>query len=165
MHRSALRHPQHRGACLLCVCVCVLSGRWCFCVEQNMNTSAKDVWEGLMLPAKSWGHRHNWGLQRKQMVPHALKIKVCVSSLVIRASCCGGSPRPLAARTERLPATRSATGKDPAGARQLRPPEAPSFSSSLMVICADTAVCSTIIANVMNKSLPAVSRVSDVFHD
>lgn len=52
----------------------------------------------------------------------------------LRASCFGGSPRPLTARMGRSPATRSDTGKDPEGVKRLRPPEAPSFTSSSTVM-------------------------------
>ena len=81
----------------------------------------------------------------------------CPSLSLRRASCFGGSPHSKTPRMERSQATRSDTAKDHGGARQLRPPEAPSFTSSLMVMGADLAI------NFRNKTLPAVLSVLDVY--
>lgn len=81
---------------------------------------------------------------QEQMVPCVLNMMFYLISLMpwfspLRASCFAGSHLLSMPRTERSQATRSDTGKDPGGARQPRPPEAPSLTSSLMVMGSDPA--------------------------
>lgn len=62
--------------------------------------------------------------------------------LLFRTSCLGGSPHPRTARMGRSPATRSDTEKGLEGVKRARSLEAPSFSSSSVVMAPDSTVTS-----------------------
>lgn len=84
------------------------------------------------------------------MVPHMVMYISFLFSL--RASCCGGSPHPRTAKTERSSTTRSNTGKGHGGVKTATPPPAPSFSSSSAVRRAtDSAVSSQLITRALKK--------------